>query len=232
MIFDKNTGMQQARELLHFYTGLRLDSEEAEQIVLSGSILVNRISKGYTLYKEYEIEIMVPIASNELPYVIDIGHNIDEHYPHRYVDGRLCLETDTSIRIRFIEGFSLPTWVSEYVETYFFSYEYYQRYGEFPFGERGHGMEGILQTYEELFEEADTIKIFKLMVSIVSQPYRGHMLCPCGSGEKLRACHGMTLMKYYTNNRLNEVVRNDYQMIKEELKQYDEQQRNSKPTKR
>lgn len=231
MIFDKKAGMQQAEELLHLYTGLQLNSESADQIVLSGSILVNRISKGYTLYKEYRVEIVVPISSAELPYVIDAGHNIDERYPHRYVDGRLCLETDTSIRIRFIEGFSLSAWISEYVETYFFSYEYYMRYGDYPFGERDHGIDGVLQTYEEQFKEQDMLKVFRLMASISSQRYRGHMLCPCGSGEKLRTCHGIAVIKYFTDNRLNEIVRNDYQMIKEALEKYDEQQRNSKSAK-
>lgn len=232
MIFNKESGMQQVKELLHLYTGLHLNSENDNQIVLSGCILVNRISNDYTVYKDYQVEIIVPMFSDELPYVIDIGHNIDEDYPHRYTDGRLCLETDTIIRMQFISGFSLCEWVSKYVETYFFSYEYYKRYGEFPFGERGHGLEGIIQTYEELFEESDMVKALHIMASIITQRYRGHMLCPCGSGKKLRACHGKVLMKYYTDDRLNEIVRNDYQTIMEVLEKYDKQQRNSKQAKR
>lgn len=232
MIFDKDSGMQQVKELLHLYSGLQLSSENNDQIVLSGSVLVNRNSKDYTVYKEYQIQIVIPILSNELPYVIDIGHNIDELYPHRYADGRLCLETDTCIRIRFADGFSLSTWVSEYIEPYFFSYEYFNRYGEFPFGERGHGLEGILQTYEELFEEPDAVKVLKLMASIITQRYRGHMLCPCGSEKKLRACHGKAIMKYYADVRLNKIVCNDYQMIREVLEEYGKQRRYSKQTER
>jgi SEC-C motif. len=228
MIFDKETGMQQTEKLLHLYTGLRLTLVCDEQIVLIGTIIVNRTSKGYTLYKEYPIKIIVPISSEELPRVIDAGHSIDESYPHRYIDGELCLETDTHIRIRFIDGFSLSAWVSEYVETYFFSYEYYQRYGDYPFGERGHGNIGVIQTYEELFKESDIVKVFKLMGFISSQHYRGHLLCPCGSGKKLRICHGILIMKYFENDRLNAIVRNDYQMICEEFKRYNEQQRNTK----
>lgn len=232
MIFDKESGMQQVKELLHLYTGLQLSSEDSEQFVLSGYIGVNRTSKGYTLCKKYQIEIIVPILSKKLPYVVDIGQNIDKNYPHRYMDGRLCLETDTCIRIRFIEGFSLPIWVSEYVEPYFFSYEYYTRYGEFPFGERGHDLVGVLQTYEDLFEESNAPKVFNLMASIATQHYRGHMLCPCGSGKKLRVCHGRLVMRYYTDKRLQEIVCTDYQMIRKVLVEYDEQRRNSEQTKR
>lgn len=231
MIFDKETGMQQVEELLRLYTGLQLKSENTDQIVISGNILVNRTSKGYTLYKLYPIEIIVPMLSLELPYIIDSGHSIDESYPHRYTDGRLCLETDTSVRIRFVEGFSLSTWVSEYVEIYFFSYEYFQRYGVYPFGERGHDIEGILQTYEEQFTEPDRIKTLKLMRAIVTIPYRGHMLCPCGSEKKFRNCHGLAVMKYFTDNRLKRIVCDDYNKIMEVLIKHDEQQRNSRQTK-
>lgn len=72
----------------------------------------------------------------------------------------------------------------EYVEPYYFSYEFFQRYGEFPFGERGHDWEGIIQTYSDYFNEPDVVKTIKLMAFISGQKYRGHVLCPCGSGQK------------------------------------------------
>lgn len=231
MIFNKKSGMQQVKELLHLYPGLQLSSEDTGQIVITGNILVNRKAKRFFLYKEYKVKIVVPLFSDELPYIVDIGHCIDASYPHRYSDGKLCLETDTSIRIRFIEGFSLSTWVSEYVEIYFFSYEYYQRQGEFPFGDRAHGIEGIIQTYEELFNEENALKTLKLMKSIVSQPYRGHMLCPCGSEKKFRSCHGLTVRKYYMDNRLKAIILDDYHTIKEVVQNYNKQRRNSKQTK-
>lgn len=231
MIFNKELGMQQAKSVLHLYSGLQLYSEDEKKIVLVGTILVNRSAMGFTLCEEYGVKLVIPVYSDELPYAIDISNRIDKDYPHRYADGRLCLETDTAIRVRFVEGFSLPAWMSEYVETYFFSYEYYKRYGEFPFGERRHGLEGIFQTYEELFAEQDTVKIIRLMRSIIFQPYRGHMLCPCGSEKKLRSCHGSMVMNYYLDDRLKTIVQNDYKMIEEVVKYYYEQQRNSKQTK-
>jgi hypothetical protein len=231
MIFDIETGMQQVSELLQLYSGLKLIVANESQTTLAGNIFVNRVSKGFTLCKKYEVKIIIPLASNELPYIIDMGNCVEESYPHRYPDGELCLETDTTIRIRFVDGFSLSMWMSEYVEIYFFSYEYYKRYGKFPFGERGHGLEGILQTYGDIFDEIDTPKIVKLMRSIVTSPYRGHAVCPCGSRNKLRTCHGPAVLKFHMDDRLKKIVLDDYKMVMEVLLKYDDKRRNSKQAK-
>lgn len=111
-------------------------------------------------------KIVIPIESEKLPYVLDAGNHIDCNYPHRYLNGKLCLETDTSIRVRFVDGFSLEAWLEEFVEPYYFSYEFYQRYGEFPFGERGHDWKGIIQTYSDYFNEPDVVKTIRLMAFI------------------------------------------------------------------
>lgn len=231
MIFSKEVAVQQVENLLHRYNNLYVNSMDERKISLIGSITVNMSSLGFTLYKTYRIEVIIPLNSDELPYVLDIGNQIDSDYPHRYVDGKLCLETDTNIRIRFIDGFFLEIWMSEYVETYFFSYEFYQRYGEFPFGERGHGWIGIIQTYSDFFNEADGAKTIKIMASISNDKYRGHALCPCGSGQKLRSCHGPFIMKFYTDNRLKEIVRKDFSELEEAVQKLNEQQYNTRASK-
>ena len=177
------------------------------------------------------MKIVIPLESEELPYVLDAGNHIDSNYPHRYLSGKLCLETDANIKIRFIDGFFLEAWMIEYVEPYYFSYEFFQRYGEFPFGERGHDWEGIIQTYSDYFNEPDVVKTIKLMAFISGQKYRGHVLCPCGSGQKLRTCHGPFIMKFFADNRLNAIVRRDYLSIEEAVRKYDEQQRNTRTAK-
>lgn len=178
-----------------------------------GSITVNMSSLGFVLYKTYHVEIIIPLGLNELPLILDIRNQIDNGYPHRYTNGKFFLETDTNIRIRFIDGFSLEAWMSEYVETYFFSYEFYQRYGEFPFGERGHGLNGIIQTYSDFFNEVDRSKTTKIMSSISNGKYQGHTLCPCESGQKLRSCHGPYIMKFYTDNLLTKIIRRDFFLV-------------------
>lgn len=231
MIFSKESAVQQVNNLLHLYNKLQICTMDETQIVLAGSILINRSSKEFQVYKEYSVKIVIPLESEELPYVLDTGNHIDSNYPHRYLSGKLCLETDTNIKIRFIDVFLLEAWMTEYVEPYYFSYEFFQRYGEFPFGERGHGWNGIIQTYSDFFNEPDCVKTIRLMASISTHQYRGHALCPCGSGKKLRYCHGTFIMKFYADDRLKVIVRKDFLSLEEDVKKYNEQQRNTKAAK-
>lgn len=230
MIFTKALGRQQVGSLIEVQPGLHIESETEEQIELTGEIFVNCKAKGFVLTDSYEVQIIIPLGSDKLPIIIDKGNQIAENYPHRYKSGELCLETDASIRIRFLDGFSLTSWMEEFVEPYYFSYEFYQRYGEFPFGERSHGMQGIIEAYQGFFQEADCRKVLALMKSVCEHTYRGHFLCPCGSGRRLRACHGPVIMKYYSDNRLKAMVRADYKLIDSEVKRY-EQLRHKKEAK-
>lgn len=186
MIFSKESALQQVKSLLQIYDKLHIEKESNQEIILTGEILVNRTASSYTLYKTYHIEVHIPFESDKLPYVFDIGNAIDSNYNHQYKDGPLCLETDFAIRIRFVDGLNLVSWMQEFVEPYFFSYEYYQRLGCFPFGERSHGIEGILQSFGDVFQETDNIKVCKILMFIYSDRYRGHLPCPCGSGKNIR----------------------------------------------
>lgn len=186
MIFSKESALQQVNSLLQIYDKLHIEKESNQEIILTGEILVNRTASSYTLYKTYHIEVHIPFESDKLPYVFDIGNAIDSNYNHQYKDEPLCLETDFAIRIRFVDGLNLVSWMQEFVEPYFFSYEYYQRFGCFPFGERSHGIEGILQSFGDVFQETDNIKVCKILMFIYSDRYRGHLPCPCGSGKNIR----------------------------------------------
>lgn len=231
MIISKEIIHKQIEDLLEIQSGLCIRSESDNQIELVGEILVNRQAKGFVLYDAYPVQIVIPLDSDSLPFVKDIGSRIAQDYPHRYKDGKLCLETDTYIRVRFLDEFSLVAWIQEFVEPYFFSYEFYKRYGEFPFGERGHGLQGVLETYEDLFCEKDPEIVFKLMMAISKDTYRGHVLCPCGSMRRVRVCHGPAIMKFYTDKRLKEIVQSDYSVFEGAFRSYYEQLRNQKKAK-
>lgn len=214
MIMSKESAMQQVNDLLCRYNKLRISKMDEKEIILTGLILVNRVYGGFHVCEEYSVKIVIPIGSKELPFVVDAGNHIADDYPHRYSNGTLCLETDTNMRIRFIDGLSLVKWMSEYVEAYYFSYEYFQRYGEFPFGERAHGYIGVIQTYADFFDEPDLVKTFNLMDYISTKKYRGHILCPCGSGKRLRDCHGTQIKKFLMTEELREIVRKDILVAK------------------
>lgn len=124
MIFTTESGMQQVTNLLHQYDELVVLSQDESLIILSGYIQIDCTAREYWVCKKYHVQIGIPLNSDDLPYVIDDDNQVDQSYPHKYSDGKLCTETDSAIRIRFIGGFDLVAWMAEFVETYFFSYEY------------------------------------------------------------------------------------------------------------
>ena len=87
----------------------------------------------------------------------------------------------------------------------------------------------LFQVY--ILQQNYVVKTIKLMAFISGQKYRGHVLCPCGSGQKLRTCHGPFIMKFFADNRLKAIVRRDYLSIEEAVRKYDEQQRNTRTAK-
>ena len=79
---------------------------------------------------------------------------------------------------------------------YFVSQTYYEVHGEWPFGERSHGRLGVLEAYADLLEivrDEETITAYLHLLS--RQTIKGHTLCPCGSGRRLRQCHSTDLQR-------------------------------------
>ena len=122
MIFTTDTLTPQLTELLQHYPDLKIISQKDNEVIVSGNISVFMKHPMYILRKTYGIKIIIPLNSEELPYVVDKDSYISKSYHHYYNTGKLCLETDSAIRLRFVDGFDLVAWMTEYVETYFFSY--------------------------------------------------------------------------------------------------------------
>lgn len=217
MIFTKQQAQQQLNILMIKYPKLVVTEMNDSLICLCGKILVHRIIHEFSLHQTYDIEIHIPLYSYELPYIIDRGKIIDSDYQHCYPSGKLCLETDSKIRIRFINGFNLTEWMDEFVEPYFVSYEYYRLYGEFPNGERQHGIWGVIESYQDLLYTDTIVATYKVMVHIRDNSYRGHQLCPCGSSNKLRTCHGKWILPFYNDERVKNIMIKDLQEFESQL---------------
>ena len=223
--------MIQLKDFFELYPDLYVESENTDEVRISGSFLLNREFNGHRVYKKYNITIVIPINSSKLPYVIDSNSYIDEKYRHYYSNGVLCLETDTKLLLDYEKKFDIIHWMENYVECYFFTYEYYKRYGEFPYGERSHGVMGIIETYQDILNAKDVVEAFHILQYIHSKDYRGHMKCPCQSGKRIRDCHGKQMMRFYTNDYIRSIFLNDYSTIINALKEAERNERNTKKAK-
>lgn len=163
----------------------------------TGSIKVNNIYNDVHIIDKYDVEIFVPNDyPSELPIVKETGNKIKGSYPHINSDGILCLATTAEIRIDFGNEFNIVGWINKYVIPYFFSYGYYTKYGIFPFGERSHAVLGSIEFYKEYFQLNTRSQCKSVLEYICSKDrYRGHDSCPCGSGKRIRSCHGESIIK-------------------------------------
>lgn len=62
-----------------------------------------------------------------------------------------------------------------------------------PFGARSHGKKGVMEVYAEWFGTEDEPTIRRYLDCLSRDGLKGHWYCPCGSGRRIRACHGALL---------------------------------------
>ncbi|WP_370171260.1 TrbI/VirB10 family protein [Sphingobium abikonense] len=73
---------------------------------------------------------------------------------------------------------------------YFLGQFWFEKTGNWPFGERAHGMEGMEEAYADALGIANRRKDILYYLRILRLPRpRGHWPCPCGSTRRLRDCH-------------------------------------------
>ena len=221
VIFESvSAAMAQVAALLQKYPNLEIASKAETEIIITGWIHIARIFNDFPLIKNVQLEITIPIAQERFPYVKDTGGHIDTKYPHRYLSGHLCLATEIDLKLHFLDGFDLLQWMDDFVEPYYFSHEYYQRFGCYPFGDRAHGYLGAIQSYCDWFSVSRLDTISSILIQIqANNHYRGHHLCFCGSGKKMRDCHGQQILYFYQYPQLRRHLITDLNNLRKELQE-------------
>ncbi len=183
---------------------------EESSKTLKGQIRINKICNDEIIKENYDI--LIDFKNPKLPYVYELGKKVRRSYEHKYSDNRLCLATDIE-QVLFLEEHKLISrWITKYIESYFVSYEFFKRYGIYPFGEYSHGKAGILEFYRDYFSLQDENNSSKIIKYILTKKYRGHDLCPCGSNEKIRNCHKNIILRCKNDDNikvLSEYYRRD-----------------------
>lgn len=192
--------------------------------VLRGKFTLDHIFGDVRMTGEFDLEIVV---SDQFPTIIPVvkvlSNCIADDYPHRYEDGTLCLASDLELKVFFSQESDICTFIEKYVVPYFYTYRYYEEYGVYPFGERSHGMLGNLEYIKELFAVDEWKKVCDIVLFIAQSSYRGHHLCPCGSGKRMRNCHGDIIRKV-----MDAIVQKECKMIWEEISRIGKEGRNGK----
>lgn len=111
--------------------------------------------------------------------------------------GQACLGVSAELRRKWTAQDGIGGFFRKFVEPFIYWQAFYDAHGvPPPEGERSHGARGILEFYSEELGVSNQEEIPGLMTLLGQRkPPKGHIPCPCGSGLKLRNCHGDLIWK-------------------------------------
>jgi hypothetical protein len=175
---------------LHFYP-------EGSRVIVRGSFPV--VENGEVLDR-YAVEIeLLADYPDSIPVVREAGGRIPRIADyHMNAKGEACLFLpDERWRI-YPEGTTFLSFLKGPVRNFFIGQSLFRLTGEWPFGQRGHGAEGIREYYGELLG-TDDVPVIRAYLEYLSRPVlKGHWPCPCGGGKRLRDCHRKSLEELRT----------------------------------
>jgi len=202
---------QQIIELSGVHKGLTNIVERDTETIVSGPLSFEASADGgETIRESFEIELIIPRSfPDTLPWVKEIGGRIESDYDHRNPSGTLCLAVPVEQRRVFFEQATLLGFVNRLVIPYLYGYCYWKEHGRHPFGEAAHGHEGILRHYADTLGLHDDVTVLAAICFLLEHGYRGHHECPCGSGRRVRACHGPELRALH-DHHTPQTLRNDF----------------------
>ena len=205
---------QKIIELSGVHKGLTNIVENDSETIVSGTLPFEASADGLeTIRESFEIELIIPNGfPDALPRVKEIGGRIVADYEHRNPDGTLCLAVPVEQRRVFFEQPTLLGFVNRLVVPYLYGYCFWKKHGRHPFDEAAHGYEGILRHYVDTLGLRDDLAALAVICFLFEHGYRGHHECPCGSGLRVRACHGPALRALHEHHT-PQTLRNDFLAI-------------------
>jgi hypothetical protein len=150
-------------------------------------------------YIEDTFEINITIGRSypeRAPKVKEVAGRIPPSFHRQADDGSLCLGSPLEVEIRFSAEKTLAAFATKLIIPYLYSFSYFEKHKTMPFGELPHGGEGLLADYTQKFSAASETEVCRILAALAKGCYRGHDPCCCGSGRRMRHCHGTTIQYF------------------------------------
>jgi hypothetical protein len=189
---------EQFKDLSLGFPKLRLEKDGAGPWFVRGDLCFSAAFSGRQIDDQYSLKIIIPEKySDVLPKVQETDNRIPRDF-HHYQDDSLCLGAPVAVKYKFKKEPTLVGFVSNCIIPYLYSFSYKIKFGKMPFGELSHGALGILEHYKDLFDLTDSRRVIKMIQILAEDNYQERNRCPCGSGKRLRFCHGKLLLELKT----------------------------------
>lgn len=211
--------LRQFNQLKEKYPNLEYFEEE-KNTKISGEIVFLAEYNNVPITDSYFITIIIPEKyPDSLPSVFEINSKIPKRFEHFLTDGSLCLGVQTEIKEKMRKNPTLLYFVDSFVISYLYSFSYYTKYKQMPYGERAHGLDGVFEFYKEKLAVKTKTDVIEMLGFVCFKDYRGHLECPCGSKMKTRNCiHKDIIMEMKHNDFMNEYLSDLYYMVQQESK--------------
>lgn len=145
---------------------------------------------------EFDIEIVLsPRYPDREPKVFEVGGRIPRHSDRHVNDDGACCITVWEHWLASAADRSFASFLNGPLHQFFLGQYWFERIGKWPFGEYAHFEKGLQEAYAEALGVPNKKKDLLYHLRLLSQDWpKGHWLCPCGSGRRLRHCHRDDLM--------------------------------------
>ncbi len=160
-----------------------------EHIVYLNGTLQIKDERGMFDFFHIEVELP-PKFPDILPIVREVGgripHTVERHI---FPNGNTCLHVNEDWYFEHPNGYTLCEFLDGPMYSFFLQQSAVEHGQPWPFGQRSHGMDGILECYKDLTDAPNLSIARAFLETLAKQEVKGHHLCPCGSGKKIRECH-------------------------------------------
>ena len=198
--------LSQINEFLKVQTNMKLKISQ-DNYILDGIYSYNLRWNDISRIGDRDIVIYLPMFYPEkIPqlYVKKIPTGVS----HIYDDNSVCLATIGELIAFLAEKPNFVQFVSKFIDSFLYTLDWYEEYGTYPFGESEHGWKGLKSFYLEDWNLTEQQYMW-LVSAVVNGKFRGHNICFCGSGLKLRNCHGKKLIPILKNERSKDMFINE-----------------------
>lgn len=196
---SKKLTLKEVKAAIAFDQPILWATPEGADIHVRGSYLLfenGAISNPTGPIAQFDIAmVLAPGFPHREPKVFEVGGRIPRCADrHINPDGDCCV-TVWEHWLTSADDHSFASFLNGPVHEYFLGQYWYERTGKWPFGERAHGFRGLEEAYADALGIPNKKKNVIYHLRLLSKDWpKGHWLCPCGSGKRLRYCHRGEMM--------------------------------------
>jgi hypothetical protein len=160
-------------------TGTRIFIRGAFPVLYEGEVL-----------DRYQIEVDWSDSDMQAPVLRETGGRIpwvaDRHMNQA---GLACVFVPEEWLLRPRQERTVIHYLGGPVRNFFLWQSLYERAESPPWGERSHGVLGLIEAYGEMVGMSDPRAVWRCLVYLSRDALKGHWACPCGGLRRLRDCH-------------------------------------------